>query len=1281
MYLMGAVGAQGLRGAALPGEGQDSMVDSVAAGFGAVSDDFATLGVDPVWDYKGIAGTAQIDTDPDDAFIQIASPLGVRVDASSFLTSPRLLQDVNDTDFQVSAGFLTDPQTTFQEHGLLFVEDDSNYIRFDTAFTTLNSTLIIGIVTNGTVDWRLFQGNISPDDARHLRVTREGDQWSFERSADGARWTEVSSFRHDLDITEAGLFAGSTSFSGTAPGYTAEIDYFEVTGDPITDEDGDLEAVREQPPLDDGDDDGDQTDDQGEDGDDDDTGGTPIDVPDSLIAFWDSGQADRFASTLGSQSPAGGVAINGASLDGETVSFDGSNDFLRIPHQPLFNQARGTLTVWFQSDGSGSAQGLVGKIKNDWGIGEFFVKIEADNRLTLLVENGFQTFTTLTTTQPVVTDTDFHHLAITWGDGEFRFYLDGVQLSGQLTTNGRGLGTSDHIDFDLGGLQESYGGQTGNSQPLLIGAILPGTGNVHESYLNGSVDNVGLFEAVLSDGEIAAQAADADRKPGEIAEVSDEDQDADDDDGDQTDDDADDDTPDDTGATDGDLDIRFFLVDAGTDADLRELTDGDTIDRQNLSNGRFNIRTEVDGTEAEDSVAFYLNGSLERTESLEPYALFADVGGTDYRDDDLTDGAYTVRAEAYDADGATGTLLLGEDLGFTIVDSASDDTGGDTGSGDDGPDDDSDAVPQTLTITPDAADQAEGDAGTTALTFTVMRSGSTDGTASVTYTVTGATDAADFGGTVPSGVIAFADGESSQTLTLSVSGDTDVEADEPVLVTLSAPVNAEIGGSGTASATILNDDTPAPPPSDDADLRFFLVDAGNDEDIRELTNGETIDRQDLSNGRFNIRAEVDGTTSAASLTFFIDGAFERVENFEPFALFADVLGTTDYNDDDLGEDTFTVQATAYDGAGATGAVIVSENLTVTVIDDIGTGDTGSGDIGSGDTGSGDGDDDTDTGDTGSGDTGSGDGDDDTGGSVASTLTIIPNDATHLEGNTGQAAITFLVTRSGDLSAAASATFTVSGDVDADDFGGTLPSGLVSFAPGETAQKIIFRTSGDTLPEDDETVIVTLDNPVNASIEGTGSAEGLIRNDDGTPPAETGGPEPEDDDDETPPSDEAPTDEEPADEEPANNTPADETSVDETPADDTPDMPQDDAALRFILVDAGNDTDLGELTSGDTIDRQDLSNGRFNIRAEVIDADSAASAESMTFFLNGSLERTENFEPYAVFADLRGTDDYFDDDLGEESYTLLAQVFDTDGGGTTPLLEEGLAFTVIDSELL
>jgi chitinase len=123
--------------------------------------------------------------------------------------------------------------------------------------------------------------------------------------------------------------------------------------------------------------------------------------------------------------------------------------------------------------------------------------------------------------------------------------------------------------------------------------------------------------------------------------------------------------------------------------------------------------------------------------------------------------------------------------------------------------------------------------------------------------------------------------------------------------------------------------------------------------------------------------------------------------------------------------------------------------------------------------------------------------------VLPSLSITPTAAIQSEGNTDITNFTFTVTREGDASLLSTAAWTVSADpssgVNGTDFSGSLlPSGIVTFDPGQFTQLITVQVSGDTAFEADESFTITLSSPTNATIAAS-SAEGIIRNDDLPPP--------------------------------------------------------------------------------------------------------------------------------------------------------------------------------------
>ena len=102
---------------------------------------------------------------------------------------------------------------------------------------------------------------------------------------------------------------------------------------------------------------------------------------------------------------------------------------------------------------------------------------------------------------------------------------------------------------------------------------------------------------------------------------------------------------------------------------------------------------------------------------------------------------------------------------------------------------------------------AEGNAGTTNLTYTITRNNNINAN-SVDFAITGgtATVANNDYQTLAGGTLNFpAGGALSQTVTVIVNGDNIVELNETVIITLSNPVNASIS-DGTGTGTIQNDD-------------------------------------------------------------------------------------------------------------------------------------------------------------------------------------------------------------------------------------------------------------------------------------------------------------------------------------------------------------------------------------------------------------------------------------------------------------------------------------------
>jgi chitinase len=121
-------------------------------------------------------------------------------------------------------------------------------------------------------------------------------------------------------------------------------------------------------------------------------------------------------------------------------------------------------------------------------------------------------------------------------------------------------------------------------------------------------------------------------------------------------------------------------------------------------------------------------------------------------------------------------------------------------------------TPSQPTVSIGNSAKAEGDSGTSNMSFTVSLSKASNKPVTVNYATSNGTATAGQDYTATSGTITFAAGETSKTVNVAVTGDTAVESDETFSVTLSGPSGATLGAS-TATGTITNDDVAATLPT------------------------------------------------------------------------------------------------------------------------------------------------------------------------------------------------------------------------------------------------------------------------------------------------------------------------------------------------------------------------------------------------------------------------------------------------------------------------------------
>jgi len=346
-----------------------------------------------------------------------------------------------------------------------------------------------------------------------------------------------------------------------------------------------------------------------------------------------------------------------------------------------------------------------------------------------------------------------------------------------------------------------------------------------------------------------------------------------------------------------------------------------------------------------------------------------------------------------------------------------------------------DDVASTPTISISDVTVTEGNTGTVNATFNVTLSAASASAVSVNWTVADNTATfADNDFVLANGTVVFAPGDVTEPVTILVIGDTTFEPTESFFVDLGNPVNATIL-DGQGVGTITNDDS-APTIS----INDVTVTEGNAGTVNATF---TVS---LSNATYQT-VTVDWSSADDTATT-ADADYTAVSN------------TTTFTPGDVSETvTVVVNGDTTFEANETFFVNLSNATNATFADNQGVGTITNDD-------------------------------------TAPTISI--NDVTVTEGNAGTTNFTFTVS----LSAASGVTTTVdwaSADntATAADSDYTAANNTVTFTPGDTSETVTVMVNGDTTFEPDETFLVNLTNPTNATIADN-QGVGTITNDDAAP---------------------------------------------------------------------------------------------------------------------------------------------------------------------------------------
>jgi hypothetical protein len=316
----------------------------------------------------------------------------------------------------------------------------------------------------------------------------------------------------------------------------------------------------------------------------------------------------------------------------------------------------------------------------------------------------------------------------------------------------------------------------------------------------------------------------------------------------------------------------------------------------------------------------------------------------------------------------------------------------------------------------------ERNTGTHTVSFTVSRSGSTAAPVSVNYSTSnaGATAGSDYVG-IPTSTLAFAAGERSKRVAVTIDGDSTDEPDETFVLRLSTAVGGTIGDD-TGVATITDDD--ATPYVAVADAVVTEGDAGTTDMTFHVTrSGNTAVPVSLHYVTSNGTASAGSDYTALPVTTLDFAAGETSKSVT-----VPVLGDTATE----ANETLLLRLSS-----PVGSTLSDDTGVGTIVDDDGTGSPG----------------------------------------PSTFVSVADVSAKESDGS-----VTFRVTRSGDTSGTTTVTrATSNGSAQAGTDYTALPPASLSFAPGQKTITVSVPLLSDTVDEPAETFGLRLSSPTGGTI--------------------------------------------------------------------------------------------------------------------------------------------------------------------------------------------------------
>ncbi|MEM7625283.1 MAG: LamG-like jellyroll fold domain-containing protein [Planctomycetota bacterium] len=192
---------------------------------------------------------------------------------------------------------------------------------------------------------------------------------------------------------------------------------------------------------------------------------------------------------------------------GTAIEFNGSDEYVEVPHTDAYLLNEGTLSFWFYANDLSGSQGMIAKDARNYGTGGHIRVYLSGSTLGCRIQTP--SGSKYVTASSAVTANTWHHVAVGFGPGGLRLYLDGVERD---------------TDSYTGGLGTSSGG-AGNYEPWTFGvdqwhgSDLSSDG--WDDPFHGRLDDIRLYDKNINEDQAADLASRNDPGAAEMATVQD----------------------------------------------------------------------------------------------------------------------------------------------------------------------------------------------------------------------------------------------------------------------------------------------------------------------------------------------------------------------------------------------------------------------------------------------------------------------------------------------------------------------------------------------------------------------------------------------------------------------------------------------------------------------------------------------------------------------------------------------------------------------------------------